>query len=81
MSEAVVTSCRVRLRPVLITSLATVIGSLPMALKLGEGSESYARLTRALIGSLIVTVFIVPAGFYLAYRNRSLNTDRTESVG
>ena len=71
--DAVVTSCRVRLRPVLMTSLATIIGLLPMAMKLGEGSESYAPLARALIGglmlSVIVTVFIVPVGFYLAYRN------------
>ncbi len=73
--EAIVTSCRVRLRPVLMTSLATIIGLLPMALKLGEGSESYAPLARALIGglalSVVITVFIVPAGFYLAYRDRS----------
>jgi multidrug efflux pump subunit AcrB len=72
--EAIVAACRVRLRPVLMTSLATIIGLLPMALKLGEGSESYAPLARALIGgltlSVIVTVWIVPAGFYLAYRNR-----------
>jgi multidrug efflux pump subunit AcrB len=70
--EAVVTACRVRLRPVLMTSLATIIRLLPMALKLGEGSESYAPLARALIGgitlSVLVTVLIVPAGFYLAYR-------------
>jgi multidrug efflux pump subunit AcrB len=73
--DAIVTSCRVRLRPVLMTSLATIIGLLPMALKLGEGSESYAPLARALIGgltlSVIVTVFIVPAGFLLANRNRT----------
>src|ERR1044071_9181491 len=42
--EAVAMACRVRLRPVLMTSLATVIGLLPMAFKLGEGSESYAPL-------------------------------------
>lgn len=69
--EAVATSCRVRLRPVLMTSLATVIGLLPMALKLGEGSEAYAPLARALIGglsvSVVFTVFLVPAGFCLAY--------------
>ncbi len=74
VSEAVVSACRVRLRPVLMTSLATIIGLSPMALKLGEGSESYAPLARALIGgltvSVILTVFIVPAGFYVAYRNR-----------
>jgi multidrug efflux pump subunit AcrB len=73
VGEAVVESCRVRLRPVLMTSLATIIGLLPMALKLGEGSESYAPLARALIGGLLVsvvlTVFLVPAGFFLAYRN------------
>lgn len=72
--EAVVTACRVRLRPVLMTSLATIVGLLPMALKLGEGSESYAPLARALLGGLSVsvlcTVFAVPAGFYLVYRNR-----------
>jgi len=73
--EAVITACRVRLRPILMTSLATVFGLLPMALKLGEGSESYAPLAQALIGgltaSVLFTVFLVPAGFYLAYRNRS----------
>jgi multidrug efflux pump subunit AcrB len=69
--EAVIESCRVRLRPILMTSLATIIGLMPMALKLGEGSESYAPLARALIGGLTVsvlfTVFLVPAGFSLAY--------------
>jgi multidrug efflux pump subunit AcrB len=73
--EAVATASRVRLRPVLMTSLATVIGLLPMALKLGEGSESYAPLARALIGGLSVsvlfTVFLVPAGFRLAYARNS----------
>jgi multidrug efflux pump subunit AcrB len=74
IAEAVTTSCRVRMRPVLMTSLATIIGLLPMALKLGEGSESYAPLARALLGgltlSVLFTVFLVPAGFYLLYRNR-----------
>ena len=48
--EAVVTAARVRLRPVLMTSLATIIGLLPMALKLGEGSEAYAPLARSVSG-------------------------------
>jgi multidrug efflux pump subunit AcrB len=77
--EAVAMASRVRLRPVLMTSLATVIGLLPMALKMGEGSESYAPLARALIGGLSVsvlfTVFLVPAGFRLAYAKRNSPSD------
>ena len=72
VAEAVIESCRVRLRPILMTSLATIIGLMPMAMKLGEGSESYAPLARALIGGLLLsvalTVFLVPAGFLLVYR-------------
>jgi multidrug efflux pump subunit AcrB len=69
--EAVAMSCKVRLRPVLMTSLATIIGLLPMALKLGEGSESYAPLARAILGgltfSVFFTVFLVPAAYVLVY--------------
>jgi multidrug efflux pump subunit AcrB len=69
--EAVATACRVRLRPVLMTSLATIIGLLPMALKLGAGSESYAPLARAILGGLTVsvalTVLLVPAAYLLVY--------------
>jgi multidrug efflux pump subunit AcrB len=72
--EAVSLACRVRLRPVLMTSLATLIGLVPMALKLGTGSEAYAPLARAIIGGLLVsvvlTVFIVPSAFFLLYRGR-----------
>lgn len=74
VEEAVITSCRVRLRPILMTSLATIIGMVPMALKLGTGSEQYAPLARAIIGgltaSVILTVFIVPAAYLFVYRNR-----------
>ena len=69
--EAIAVACRVRLRPVLMTSLATIIGLLPMALKLGAGSESYAPLARAILGGLAVsvalTVFLVPAAYVLVY--------------
>lgn len=70
--EAVALACRVRLRPVLMTSLATLIGLLPMALKLGTGSEAYAPLALAIIGglavSVVLTVFIVPSAYLLVYR-------------
>src|SRR5579862_1901667 len=78
IEEAVITSCRVRLRPILMTSLATIIGMVPMALKLGTGSEQYAPLARTIIGgltvSVVLTVFIVPAAYLLAYRNRQTVT-------
>ncbi len=77
--EAVVAACRVRLRPILMTSLATVFGLIPMALKLSTGSEVYAPLARAIIGGLIVsvflTVFLVPAAYILIYRNRTISDE------
>jgi hydrophobic/amphiphilic exporter-1 (mainly G- bacteria), HAE1 family len=72
--SAVAMACRVRLRPVLMTSLATIIGLMPMALKLGAGSEAYAPLARAILGglavSVVLTVFLVPAAYLLVYRRR-----------
>lgn len=65
--EAIHLSSRNRLRPVLMTSLATLLGLIPMALKLGTGSEAYAPLARAIIGgllvSVVVTVYLVPAAY------------------
>ena len=84
VEEAVITSCRVRLRPILMTSLATIIGMVPMALKLGTGSEQYAPLARAIIGgltvSVLLTVFIVPAAYLLVYgkRNAEPTLERAE---
>jgi multidrug efflux pump subunit AcrB len=72
--DAVVTACRVRLRPILMTSLATIIGMIPMAMKLGEGGEQYTPMARAIIGgltsSVLLTVFIVPAAYLLVYGRR-----------
>jgi multidrug efflux pump subunit AcrB len=71
IKEAVATACRVRLRPVLMTSLATILGMIPMALALEAGSEQYAPLARAIIGglgvSVVVTVFLVPAAYLLIH--------------
>jgi len=78
VKDAIITSCRVRLRPILMTSLATIIGMVPMALKLGTGSEQYAPLARAIIGglasSVVLTIFIVPAAYLLVYGKRDQNT-------
>ena len=74
IEEAVAEACRVRLRPVLMTSLATILGMIPMALALEAGSEQYAPLARAIIGgltvSVIVTVFVVPAAYLLVHRKK-----------
>ena len=55
-AEAVALACRIRLRPILMTSLATVVGLLPMAFKLETGSEAYAPLARAIIGGLLSSI-------------------------
>jgi len=58
----------------LMTSLATLMGLIPMAMKLGTGSEAYAPLARAIIGglavSVVLTVFIVPAAYYVVHYRR-----------
>jgi multidrug efflux pump subunit AcrB len=75
--DSVVQSCKIRLRPILMTSLATLLGMIPMALGIEAGSEQYAPLARAVIGglavSVVVTVFLVPA-VYLIVHGRRENT-------
>ncbi len=72
--DAVVQSCKIRMRPILMTSFATVLGMIPLALGLEAGSEQYAPLARALIGgllvSVVVTMFLVPAVYLLIHRRR-----------
>jgi multidrug efflux pump subunit AcrB len=71
LREAVALGPRVRLRPVLMTTLATLIGLIPMALKMGAGGEAYTPLARAVIGGLAVsalqTIFLVPAAYLLIH--------------
>ena len=62
-----------RLRPVLMTALAMIIGMLPMALGLGEGGEQNAPLGRGVIGGLMIATFatllLVPVVFSLLHRS------------
>jgi len=69
-----------RIRPVLMTAMAMIIGMVPMALGLGEGGEQNAPLGRAVIGGLLfataATLFFVPAVFMLVRRKKHLQTDQ-----
>jgi multidrug efflux pump subunit AcrB len=72
--EATVEACKVRLRPIIMTSVATLLGMIPMALGVEAGSEQYAPLARAVIGglavSVAVTVFLVPAVWLVIHSRR-----------
>ena len=61
-----------RLRPILITTLTTVVGVIPMALSLGEGSEMYASVGQSIAGglmtSMLITLFIVPVIYFVGER-------------
>jgi HAE1 family hydrophobic/amphiphilic exporter-1 len=71
LRQAIVEASRIRMRPILMTALATVVGLLPIALELGEGSEASAPLARAAVGGLAVstalTLVLVPALYELFY--------------
>ena len=83
LKEATIEACKVRLRPILMTSLATLLGLLPMALGIEEGSEQYAPLARAVIGglgvSVVVTVFLVPAVYLVIHGRRKATVTEVAS--
>lgn len=56
--EAIRVAGQVRLRPILMTAMTTMLGMTPMALELGEGAESWSPLARVVIGGLAVCVFV-----------------------
>jgi multidrug efflux pump subunit AcrB len=72
--EAALQAGFVRMRPVLMTALAMIIGMVPMALGLGEGGEQNAPLGRAVIGGLVfatfATLFFVPCVFAIIHGRR-----------
>jgi len=78
--EAALNAGFTRLRPVLMTALAMIIGMLPMALSLGEGGEQNAPLGRAVIGGLLLatvgTLFIVPVIYSLLKKNPPVDFDQ-----
>src|SRR5271166_478323 len=84
-TQAALEAGYVRLRPVMMTALAMVIGMLPMALGLGEGGEQNAPLGRAVIGGLIFatvsTLFFVPVVFSIIHRRHGPKPPLEPSIG
>ncbi|MGO4883433.1 MAG: efflux RND transporter permease subunit [Bryobacteraceae bacterium] len=78
--SAALSAGHTRIRPVLMTALAMIIGMLPMALGFGEGGEQNAPLGRAVIGGLLLatvtTLFIVPIVYSLLKKNAPVDFDR-----
>jgi HAE1 family hydrophobic/amphiphilic exporter-1 len=70
LQEAVLTACPVRLRPILMTTVATIAAAIPLALGYGPGAETRATLARSIIGgialSTLITLIIVPI-FYVLF--------------
>jgi len=74
LEEAVKEGGRIRMRPILMTALTTIFGLLPLALKIGEGSEMWSPLGRSVIGGMIVSTFLtlifIPV-LYTVFENRA----------
>ncbi len=83
--EAAIEAATVRMRPVLMTALAMILGMLPMSLALGAGGEQNAPLGRAVIGGLIaataMTLFVVPTVYSLFTQRRMGKRERDAIVG
>ena len=82
--EAAIEAGHVRFRPIIMTALAMILGMLPMALALGEGSEQNAPLGRAVIGGLfaatLMTLFVVPAVYSIFSRTLITKKQRDERI-
>lgn len=83
--EAVLEASRLRLRPILMTSLAMALGSLPIALSLGDASTSRIPLGIVIVGgimfSLILTLFVIPAVYsYLSRKRKHIDKELDEEV-
>ncbi|MBI4875572.1 MAG: efflux RND transporter permease subunit [Acidobacteria bacterium] len=78
--QAALSAGYTRIRPVIMTALAMVIGMIPMALALGEGGEQNAPLARSVIGGLAVatvtTIFVVPVVYSLLRKHKPVDYDR-----
>jgi HAE1 family hydrophobic/amphiphilic exporter-1 len=84
-TEALLTAGRIRLRPIIMTTVAMIFGMIPLALALGAGAEQRAPMARAVIGGLItstlLTLFVVPVVYTMLDDLAALLTRRKSAVG
>jgi HAE1 family hydrophobic/amphiphilic exporter-1 len=77
--DAMIEAGRRRLRPILMTTLTTVLGLLPLALGIGEGADAQAPLARAvvggLIGSTLITLGLIPAVYSLFHPDQKVRQE------
>ncbi len=79
--EALIEASTARLRPILMTSLATILGALPIALALGAGSKSRMGMGIVIIGglllSMILTLYVIPAMYSFLIKDKKIEDDET----
>ncbi len=79
--EALIEAATARLRPILMTSLATILGALPIAMALGAGSKSRMGMGIVIIGglllSMVLTLFVIPAMYSYLVKDKKLEDDET----
>jgi HAE1 family hydrophobic/amphiphilic exporter-1 len=78
LEEAVITAGRTRLRPILMTTLTTIVGMIPLALGLGEGAEMMAPLAVSVVGGLtvstVLTLVFIPALYVIVEKRMKKKT-------
>ncbi|MEG2492884.1 MAG: efflux RND transporter permease subunit, partial [Rikenellaceae bacterium] len=83
LSQAVINAGRSRLRPVLMTTLTTILGMFPLAMSVGEGSETWQPMGIAVIGGLtfstILTLVVVPI-VYTIFGARTIRQERKRKL-
>jgi HAE1 family hydrophobic/amphiphilic exporter-1 len=79
--QALCEAGRLRLRPILMTTLTTILALLPLALGVGEGADAQAPLARAVLGGLaastVITLFLIPVVYAVFFRDREIQVAGT----
>ncbi|NOZ02131.1 MAG: efflux RND transporter permease subunit [Deltaproteobacteria bacterium] len=79
-TEAIAGAARIRLRPILLTSLTTIMAMVPMAMGIGEGAENWSGMAKSVIGGLLsasfLTLFVIPTMYTVFARKRIKSRDK-----